>query len=188
MVLGDNIFYGPSMDSFLQSAYEQINGATVFGYNIHNPQSYGVAEFDQNIKIIDIEEKPQRPKSNCAITGLYFYDSKVVHYAKKLKPSPRGELEITDLNKHYLKEKTLSLKIFDKRYTWFDMGTSKHLLDASKFVYETELDKNLKIACLEEIAFNKKWIGIEQVKEMALLMKNSSYGNYLINVVKRENN
>jgi glucose-1-phosphate thymidylyltransferase len=179
MILGDNIFYGPSFDRLLNHARSQKVGATVFAYHVHDPERYGVVEFDENNKAISLEEKPTEPKSNFAVTGLYFYDSSVVAKAKALKPSKRGELEITDLNRIFLEEESLSVQIMDRGYAWLDTGTHESMLDASNFVATIERRQGLKIACIEEIAYRKGWINDEQLGALIEPLKKNQYGRYL---------
>jgi len=179
MILGDNIFYGPKFGRRLDNAKNQKVGATVFAYHVHDPERYGVVEFDQNFKALSLEEKPTEPKSNYAVTGLYFYDHTVVAKAKSLKPSKRGELEITDLNKLYLEEGNLSVEIMDRGYAWLDTGTHESMLDASNFVATIERRQGLKIACLEEIALQKQWISKEQLQVLIQPLRKNQYGQYL---------
>ena len=179
LILGDNIFYGLSLTATLQKAVALKSGAIIFGCRVSDPSRFGVVEFDENMKAVNIEEKPQNPKSNYAVTGIYFYDNEVVSYAKSLKPSCRGELEITDINKIYLKKGALNVKVLERGFTWLDTGTIDSLLDASHFVQTVEKQKGLKIACLEEIAYEKGWIDLDNIYQTAKLMANSSYGNYL---------
>lgn len=183
LALGDNIFFGNHFPSLLKSANDRVSGATIFSYRVHDPERYGVAEFDKNGKVLSLVEKPQNPKSHYAVTGLYFYDNKVVEYAKKIKPSDRGELEITDLNKLYLENNNLSVEIMSRGYSWLDTGTNESMLDSHHFVYTIEKRQGLKIACLEEIAFNNGWIGINNLEILAEEMKKSSYGIYLQQII-----
>ena len=185
LILGDNIFYSHSINQILNSANNRQDGATIFGYYVRDPERYGIVKFNKEKKVINIEEKPEKPKSNYAITGLYFYDSKVVDYAKKLKPSKRGEYEITDLNNFYLKENKLFLEVMGRGYTWLDTGTHESLLEANQFVQAIEHRQGLKIACLEEIALKKGWIGADEVKKLAIQKKASQYGQYLMSLVKQ---
>ena len=183
LILGDNIFYGHDLQELLQSADQRGNGATVFAYHVHDPERYGVAEFDDNNQVISLEEKPAQPKSNYAVTGLYFYDEQVVDLAKSLKPSPRGELEITDLNKLYLAQKNLSVEIMDRGYAWLDTGTHDSLLDAGQFISTIENRQGLKVACPEEVAYRQGWISASQLEDLAKpLLKNQS-GQYLMKVL-----
>lgn len=179
LVLGDNIFYGYNFSTMLEEAGTTRNGATVFGYYVNDPQRYGVVEFDHGGKVISIEEKPAEPKSNYAVTGLYFYDSGVVARAKTIKPSPRGELEITDLNKSYLQDDHLNVKLLGRGMAWLDTGTHESLLRASTFVESIEERQGLKIACLEEIAFRKGYISKAQLLELAKPLNKNQYGQYL---------
>ena len=187
MVLGDNIFYGAGFSGMLREAVqvaEQDNKATIFGYWVADPERYGVAEFDKEGNCISIEEKPKNPKSNYAVTGLYFYDNKVVEYAKNLKPSARGELEITDLNRIYLEKGKLDVVTFDRGLTWLDTGTHQSLADATAFVKMVEEHQGLKISCPEEIAYNNGWITKEQLLEQAKLMEKNQYGQHLKKVAE----
>jgi len=184
MVLGDNIFYGFDFSRILREAAELKDGAIVFGYYVNDPERYGVAEFDSNGKVLSLEEKPQNPKSNYAVTGLYFYSNDVVQKAKGLKPSARGELEITDLNKLYLKEERLSVKLLGRGMAWLDTGTHDSLLEASNFISTIENRQGLKVACLEEIAYNNGYISREQLLKLAEPLKKNHYGEYLIKVAK----
>lgn len=182
LILGDNIFYGHNFAHTLTRCADLEKGATVFGYYVNDPERYGVAEFDENRKVISLEEKPENPKSNYAVTGLYFYDNSVVEKAKSLKPSPRGELEITDLNKLYLEEGKLNVELLGRGMAWLDTGTHESLLDASNYIYTIENRQGLMVACLEEIAFKKGYISKEQVLKLAEPLKKNQYGQYLINV------
>ena len=185
LILGDNIFYGYGFSKILEKASKLEHGATVFGYYVKDPERYGVAEFDSNFKVISLEEKPSKPKSNYAVTGLYFYDNQVVEIAKNLKPSARGELEITDLNKVYLERQQLNLELLGRGFAWLDTGTHESLLEASNFIQTIEHRQGLKVACLEEIAFLKKYITAEQVQNLAEPMKKNGYGQYLLDLIKR---
>ena len=189
LVLGDNIFHGHGFSTLMKQAIEKNNGATVFGYTVKDPERFGVVEFDENKKAISLEEKPLLPKSNYAVTGLYFYDSKVCEYAKMLKPSARGELEITDLNKIYLEKGSLNVEILGRGFAWLDTGTHDSMLQASVFVQTMELNKGVKIACLEEIAYNQKFISREdlfaQIEKYGL--KNEYY-NYVRAVLNQPRN
>ena len=185
LVLGDNIFYGHSLDSLLKSADQRCEGATIFAYHVQDPERYGVAEFDQNGQVTGLEEKPVAPKSNHAVTGLYFYDDKVVEYAKQIAPSPRGELEITDLNRLYLEQGTLSVELMGRGYAWLDTGTHESLLEAHQFVQTIEHRQGLKIACPEEIAFHQQWIDATTMEKLAEPMLKNSYGKYLMQVLKQ---
>ena len=179
MILGDNIFYGPSFNKLLNNARSQKEGATVFAYHVHDPERYGVVEFDEDFRALSLEEKPTEPKSNYAVTGLYFYDASVVEKAKSLKPSKRGELEITDLNRIFLEEDKLSVEIMDRGYAWLDTGTHESMLDASDFVATIERRQGLKIACIEEIAFQNKWIDSSQLESLIEPLRKNQYGRYL---------
>lgn len=186
MILGDNIFYGNGLKTALVRAVENLkNGkATVFGYHVDNPERFGVVEFDSEGKAISIEEKPLHPKSNYAVTGLYFYDKRVVEYAKNVKPSKRGELEITDLNRMYLEDGSLDVVTFGRGFTWLDTGTHESLAEATAFVKMIEEHQGLKISCPEEIAFNNGWITKEQLRGQAELMKKNQYGQHLFKVLE----
>lgn len=184
LVLGDNIFYGYNFSKTLQQTAELKEGATVFGYYVSDPERYGVVEFDQQNKVISIEEKPAQPKSHYAVTGLYFYDNSVVEKAKQVQPSPRGELEITDLNNMYLKDGNLTVELLGRGLAWLDTGTHHSLLQASNFVESIEERQGLKIACLEEIAFNMGYISKEQLIELAQPLLKNNYGQYLLAVSK----
>lgn len=182
LVLGDNIFYGYEFSRILQEAASFDDGAVVFGYWVNDPERYGVAEFDDAGKVLSLEEKPAQPKSNYAVTGLYYYSNDVIAKAKALKPSKRGELEITDLNRLYLDEGRLNMKFLGRGMAWLDTGTHQSLLQASNFIATIESRQGLKIACLEEIAFNKGWIDKAQMIKLAEPMKNSEYGQYMIRI------
>jgi glucose-1-phosphate thymidylyltransferase len=182
LVLGDNIFYGYNFSTMLEEAGQLKDGAVVFGYYVNDPERYGVVEFDESGKVISIEEKPKTPKSNYAITGLYFYDNSVVARAKTIRPSPRGELEITDLNKSYLQDGNLQVKLLGRGMAWLDTGTHESLLRASTFVESIEERQGLKIACLEEIAFRKGYISKEKLLELAKPLSKNQYGQYLIKI------
>jgi len=184
LVLGDNIYYGHSFTDLLSSANQRDKGASVFAYHVKDPERYGVAEFDKQGNVISLEEKPEAPKSNYAVTGLYFYDSNVVEYAKQIKPSWRGELEITDINKIYLQQGNLSVEIMDRGYAWLDTGTHESLLEAHQFVQTIEHRQGLKISCPEEIAYNQEWINAKQLEQLAQPMLKNSYGQYLMQVLK----
>ncbi|MCX7953695.1 MAG: glucose-1-phosphate thymidylyltransferase RfbA [Bacteroidales bacterium] len=188
LILGDNIFYGYGLRSIVKEAALLTKGAVIFGYYVKDPERYGVAEFDEKGKVINIEEKPKIPKSHYAITGLYFYDNTVVSKAKTLTPSARGELEITDLNKLYLLEGTLNLKILNRGFAWLDTGTHDALLHASHFIYTIEQRQGLKIACIEEIAYREGFITKEQLIDIAKKYKNNSYGEYLMLVAQEKFN
>jgi glucose-1-phosphate thymidylyltransferase len=182
MVLGDNIFYGFDFSRTLREAATITDGAVVFGYYVNDPERYGVAEFDQNGQVISLEEKPSEPKSNYAVTGLYFYGNDVVEKAKGLKPSKRGELEITDLNRLYLDEKRLSLKLMGRGMAWLDTGTHDSLLEASNFIATIENRQGLQVACLEEIAYRNGYITREQLLKLAEPLKKNNYGKYMIKI------
>lgn len=186
LVLGDNIFYGHDFHHLLMNAMQRTQGASVFAYHVHDPERYGVVEFDVGGKVVNLEEKPEQPKSHYAVTGLYFYDAHVVDYAKSLKPSVRNELEITDLNRIYLEHDALSVEIMGRGYAWLDTGTHESLLDASQFVATIEHRQGLKIACPEEIAYRQGWIGAAQLEQLALPLAKNGYGQYLLQVLKRE--
>lgn len=179
LVLGDNIFYGHDFQLLLKKAMKTANGATVFAYHVHDPERYGVVDFDSSGKAVSLEEKPEQPHSNFAVTGLYFYDNTVVERAKSLKPSMRGELEITDLNRLYLKEGQLSVEIMGRGYAWLDTGTHESLLEAGQFIATIEKRQGLKVACPEEIAWRQGWISTLQLAELALPLIKNSYGQYL---------
>ena len=186
MILGDNIFHGHGLTKRLKAAAAKSKGATVFGYYVEDPERFGVVEFDDNGKAISLEEKPKVPKSNYAVTGLYFYDNRVVEYAKNLKPSPRGELEITDLNRIYLEQDELSVTLLGDGFTWLDTGTHESLFDASNFVKTIEEHQHRKIACLEEIAFENGWIDLDQMLKIYDIYKKNQYGEYLIKIIDRK--
>tara|TARA_R110002073_G_scaffold278333_4_gene442136 strand:- start:1781 stop:2692 length:912 start_codon:yes stop_codon:yes gene_type:complete len=186
LILGDNIFYGHDLYYLLRNAMDRTEGASVFAYHVHDPERYGVVEFDTNNYAINLEEKPTQPKSNYAVTGLYFYDQHVVNYAKDLKPSARNELEITDLNRIYLEQAKLSVEIMGRGYAWLDTGTHESLLDASQFVATIESRQGLKIACPEEIAFTQGWIDAAQLEMLAMPLAKNGYGQYLLQVLKRD--
>lgn len=183
LILGDNIFYGNELSKDIEITNHTV-GATVFAYPVHDPERYGVVEFDKAGKPLDLIEKPEMPRSKYAVTGLYFYDSQVVDLAKKLNPSFRGELEITDINRHYLETGQLNVKKFGRGHAWLDTGTHDSLLEASQFVATLEHRQGLKIACLEEIAFKKGYISIDQLEKLAIPLSKSSYGKYLLNLIK----
>jgi glucose-1-phosphate thymidylyltransferase len=186
LVLGDNIFYGYNFSTLLIEASAIKKGATVFGYYVNDPQRYGVAEFDDDGNVLSIEEKPTEPKSNYAVTGLYFYDNTVVAKAKTVKPSKRGELEITDLNKIYLDEKTLNVKLLGRGMAWLDTGTHQSMLQASTFVESIEERQGLKVACLEEIAYRKGYITKDQLMELAKPLLKNQYGQYLVKIMNEK--
>ena len=184
LVLGDNIFYGHHFDELLDSAMEREHGATVFAYHVHDPERYGVAEFDADGKVLSLQEKPEHPKSSYAVTGLYFYDNDVVSIAKDLKPSARGELEITDLNVAYMNAGNLNVEIMGRGYAWLDTGTHDSLLDASQFIATLEQRQGLKVACPEEIAYRAGWIDAGQLEKLAHPLRKNGYGQYLQRVLK----
>lgn len=183
LILGDNIFYGSYFHQFLQNVSVQESGATVFAYHVKDPERFGVVEFDRNYKVLSIEEKPQKPKSNYAVTGLYFYDSHVCDHVREIKPSARGELEITDLNKIYLNRNELDVQIIGRGHAWFDTGTHKSLLTASQFIAVVEEQQGLKIACPEEVALRKRWITRDHYVALADKLGKSTYRDYLIDVL-----
>ena len=183
MILGDNIFAGHGLTKRLLEAANKKEGATVFGYYVDDPERFGIVEFDKNGRAISIEEKPEKPKSNYCVTGLYFYDNKVVEYAKSLKPSKRGELEITDLNRIYLEEGKLDVQLLGQGFTWLDTGTHESLVEASNFVWTIETHQHRKIACLEEIAYLNNWIGKEDVLKTYEVLKKNQYGKYLKDIL-----
>ena len=184
LVLGDNIFYGHDFQKLLESANAQTTGSTVFAYHVQDPERYGVAEFDPQGKVLSLEEKPAQPKSNYAVTGLYFYDSQVVELAKGLQPSPRGELEITDLNKLYLEKEQLNVQLMGRGYAWLDTGTHDSLLEAGQFIATLEQRQGLKVACPEEIAFRAGWIDAAQMEQLAQPLLKNGYGKYLMQCLK----
>lgn len=184
LVLGDNIFYGHHFSQMLQEAVAQPSGATVFGYLVKDPERFGVVEFDENFKAVSIEEKPAQPKSNYAVTGLYFYDNRVVDFAKQVKPSARGELEITTLNEMYLKDGSLNVQLLGRGFAWLDTGTHESLHEAASFVRTIENVQGLQVACLEEIAWRNGWLTSEQVEALAKPMAKNEYGQYLIRLIK----
>lgn len=186
LVLGDNIFYGYGLPKILERAAETKKGAVVFGYYVNDPERYGVVEFDENRNAIGLEEKPQSPKSNYAVTGLYFYDNTVVEKAKKLKPSKRGELEITDLNRLYLEEGTLKTEILGRGMAWLDTGTHESLIQASTFIASIEQRQGLKVACLEEIAYRKGFIDANQLRVLAEPLSKNQYGEYLLRLLDKK--
>ncbi len=183
LVLGDNVFYGHDLSGKLRKAASFEDGAVIFAYRVSDPQRYGVAEFDAGMNVLSIEEKPSNPKSDWAVTGLYFYDADVVEIAKSIKPSVRNELEITDVNKHYLSRKRLTVERMGRGFAWLDTGTHDSLLEASEFVRAIEHRQGLKIACLEEIALSNGWIGADDVAQTAYAMKSTEYGKYLLQLV-----
>ena len=186
LILGDNIFYGHDLDRLLSNAMDQVEGASVFAYHVQDPERYGVVEFDQKNKVLSIDEKPLLPKSNYAVTGLYFYDKDVVAMAKSLKPSERGELEITDLNRLYLNEQKLKVEIMGRGYAWLDTGTHDSLLEASQFIATLENRQGLKVSCPEEIAYRKGWINATQLEKLAAPLSKNGYGQYLKRVLQEK--
>lgn len=184
LVLGDNIFYGHDFPQLLKCAQERREGATVFAYHVHDPERYGVVEFDAGGQAINLEEKPAVPKSSYAVTGLYFYDNHVVELAKQLKPSARGELEITHLNQLYLEQRRLHVEIMGRGYAWLDTGTHESVLEAGQFIATIERRQGLKVACLEEIAYRNKWIDADQLERLAQALMKNGYGRYLLQVLK----
>jgi len=184
LVLGDNIFWGQSFTHVLQNAFNRKKGATIFGYNVKNPENFGVVEFDTDQKAISLDEKPRNPKSNTAITGLYFYDNDVVAMAKKVKPSARGELEITSINQMYMSRGDLNVEVLGRGFAWLDTGTHESLLEASLFVETIEKRQGYKIACLEEISLNNGWINEQQVINSASTLSKNTYGNYLMSMIE----
>lgn len=183
LVLGDNIFFGQGFGSKLDMVAARQTGATVFGYQVMSPKRFGVVEFDENYRALSIEEKPEQPKSNWAVTGLYFYDKQVVELAKQVKPSARGELEITTINQMYLEKNELNVELLGRGFAWLDTGTHDSLIEASQFVHTIEKRQGFKVACLEEIAHRKGWLSVEQVLDSAKTMEKTSYGQYLIQLV-----
>jgi len=183
LILGDNLFHGHLFEDLLLRVNNKTEGATIFTYQVNNPEQYGVVEFNQNNQVISIEEKPKKPKSHYAVTGLYFYDNNVVEYAKTIKPSLRGELEITDLNNIYLEKQKLFAERMGRGYAWLDTGTHESLLEAQQFIQTIEHRQGLKIACPEEIALHKNWINLQQLEELAIAMMKNGYGKYLMRIV-----
>lgn len=186
LVLGDNIYYGDGLSRMLQRAAKKTEGATVFGYHVNDPERFGVVEFDNEMQAVSIEEKPEKPKSHYAVTGLYFYDNDVVEIAKNIQPSERGELEITDVNKEYLVRNKLSVEVMSRGFTWLDTGTHESLLEASTFISTIEKRQNLKVACLEEISYRMGYITKEQLIELAQPLKKNQYGQYLLRLAEEE--
>lgn len=186
LVLGDNIFYGHEFANDLAAAGAQTEGATVFAYHVHDPERYGVVEFDGQGRAVSLEEKPKQPKSNYAVTGLYFYDNQVLDMARDLKPSPRGELEITDINRLYLERDQLNVQVMGRGHAWLDTGTHESLLDASQFIATIEKRQGLKVACPEEIAFRKGWVDAAQLEKLAQPMLKNPYGLYLAGLLKEQ--
>ncbi|HFC8823367.1 TPA: glucose-1-phosphate thymidylyltransferase RfbA [Neisseria subflava] len=185
LVLGDNIFYGQSFTQTLKQAAAKTHGATVFGYQVKDPERFGVVEFDDNFNALSIEEKPQQPKSDWAVTGLYFYDRHVVEFAKQIKPSSRGELEISDLNQMYLEDGSLSVQLLGRGFAWLDTGTHESLHEAASFVQTVQNIQDLQIACLEEIAWRNGWLSDEKLEELARPMAKNQYGQYLLRLLKK---
>ena len=185
LVLGDNIFYGQSFTQTLKQAAAKTHGATVFGYQVKDPERFGVVEFDENFNALSIEEKPQQPKSDWAVTGLYFYDQRVVELAKQIKPSARGELEISDLNQMYLEDGSLSVQLLGRGFAWLDTGTHESLHEAASFVQTVQNIQDLQIACLEEIAWRNGWLSDEKLEELARPMAKNQYGQYLLRLLKK---
>ncbi|HGP0411218.1 TPA: glucose-1-phosphate thymidylyltransferase RfbA [Neisseria meningitidis] len=185
LVLGDNIFYGQSFTQTLRQAAAKKHGATVFAYQVKNPERFGVVEFNENFRAVSIEEKPQRPKSDWAVTGLYFYDNRAVEFTKRLKPSARGELEITDLNQMYLEDGSLSVQLLGRGFAWLDTGTHESLHEAASFVQTVQNIQNLHIACLGEIAWRNGWLSDEKLEELARPMAKNQYGQYLLRLLKK---
>ena len=186
LVLGDNIFYGHNLPDLLNSANARPEGATIFAYHVQDPERYGVVEFNRQNQAVSLEEKPKSPKSNYAVTGLYFYDKHATEYAKQIQPSGRGELEITDLNIKYLEQRNLSMELMGRGYAWLDTGTHESLLEAHQFIQTIEHRQGLKISCPEEIAFRKKWISAEQLESLAVPMAKNGYGQYLLRLVQEQ--
>ena len=185
LVLGDNIFYGQSFTQTLKQAAAKTHGATVFGYQVKDPERFGVVEFDDNFNALSIEEKPQQPKSDWAVTGLYFYDQRVIEFAKQIKPSARGELEISDLNQMYLEDGSLSVQLLGRGFAWLDTGTHESLHEAASFVQTVQNIQDLQIACLEEIAWRNGWLSDEKLEELARPMAKNQYGQYLLRLLKK---
>jgi len=185
LILGDNIFHGAGLQDMLLRCKQRLRGSTVFGYWVRDPERYGVVEFDQQMRVLSLEEKPKQPRSNYAVTGLYFYDDRASQFARELEPSARGELEITDLNRRYLEDGSLHLERLGRGYAWLDTGTHESLQQASSFIETIEMRQGLKIACPEEIAFANGWIGREQILELAEPLRNSGYGEYLLQLLER---
>jgi len=185
LILGDNIFHGDGLRELLTRSMQRNEGSTVFGYWVRDPERYGVVDFDTEMRVLSLEEKPSRPRSNYAVTGLYFYESRASQFARELKPSPRGELEITDLNRRYLEDGSLHLERLGRGYAWLDTGTHESLQQASSFIETIENRQGLKIACPEEIAYLQGWIDRERVLELAGPLRNSGYGDYLVTMLER---
>lgn len=186
LILGDNIYYGAGLSDLVQSAAKKTDGATVFGYHVNDPERFGVVDFDDQMHALSIEEKPAHPKSNYAVTGLYFYDNQVVDIAKNVKPSDRGELEITDVNKEYLRQGKLDVKLMGRGYAWLDTGTHDSMLEAANFIATIEKRQNLKVASLEEIAYRMGYINKDQLVELAQPLKKNDYGQYLLRLAQQD--
>jgi len=186
LILGDNIYYGQGLSKLLQRAAAKTHGATVFGYHVHDPERFGVVEFDENMRAISIEEKPKKPKSQYAITGIYFYDNRIVEFARSIKPSSRGELEISDINNLYLQEGDLEVELLGRGFAWLDTGTHESLLEASTFIETVEKRQHLKIACLEEVAYRMNYIDASQVLKLAEGLKKNEYGQYLLRLIEQD--
>ncbi|MEE6664985.1 glucose-1-phosphate thymidylyltransferase RfbA [Limosilactobacillus fermentum] len=186
LILGDNIYYGDGLSELVQSAAQKEDGATVFGYHVNDPERFGVVEFDEDMHALSIEEKPAQPKSNYAVTGLYFYDNDVVQVAKNIQPSKRGELEITDVNTEYLRRGKLDVKLMGRGYAWLDTGTHNSMMEASNFIATVEKRQNLKVACLEEIAYRMGYIDNEQLVKLAQPLKKNDYGKYLLRLAEEK--
>ena len=186
LILGDNIYYGAGLSELVQSAAQKTTGATVFGYHVNDPERFGVVEFDDAMHAVSIEEKPAQPKSNYAVTGLYFYDNQVVDIAKHIQPSPRGELEISDVNSEYLKRGQLDVKLMGRGYAWLDTGTHDSMMEAANFIATVQKRQNLKVACLEEIAYRMAYIDRDQLVKLAQPLKKNDYGQYLLRLAKEQ--
>ena len=186
LILGDNIYYGAGLSELVQSAAQKTTGATVFGYHVNDPERFGVVEFDDAMHAVSIEEKPAQPKSNYAVTGLYFYDNQVVDIAKHIQPSPRGELEISDVNSEYLKRGQLDVKLMGRGYAWLDTGTHDSMMEAANFIATVQKRQNLKVACLEEIAYRMGYIDRAQLVKLAQPLKKNDYGQYLLRLAKEQ--
>lgn len=186
LILGDNIYYGAGLSELVQSAAQKTTGATVFGYHVNDPERFGVVEFDDAMHAVSIEEKPAQPKSNYAVTGLYFYDNQVVDIAKQIQPSPRGELEISDVNSEYLKRGQLDVKLMGRGYAWLDTGTHDSMMEAANFIATVQKRQNLKVACLEEIAYRMGYIDRDQLVKLAQPLKKNDYGQYLLRLAKEQ--
>ena len=186
LILGDNIYYGAGLSELVQSAAQKTTGATVFGYHVNDPERFGVVEFDDAMHAVSIEEKPAQPKSNYAVTGLYFYDNQVVDIAKQIQPSPRGELEISDVNSEYLKRGQLDVKLMGRGYAWLDTGTHDSMMEAANFIATVQKRQNLKVACLEEIAYRMVYIDRDQLVKLAQPLKKNDYGQYLLRLAKEQ--